>query len=130
MTNFVTANNPLWEFKHTFISHTFANIFISFTVFPATVMLYLYYYPRKLSKQAVYMLLWSLLYILIEFISFISGTIIYKNGWNFWWSVGFAVEMFVMLRFFYKHPLLAWPASWILMAIWLIILKFPFSNVR
>lgn len=130
LTNFLTANYPLWEFKHSMINHTLADILISFTVFPSTVMLYLPYYPKKLLKQVAYISFWIILYVLIELVSFKTGTIVYKNGWNIWWSVAFEVEIFVMLRFFYKHPLLAWPVSWILMAITLIILKLPISNMR
>ncbi len=130
LTNFLTAHYPLWEFNYKIVNHTLSDIFIAFTVFPSTVILFLSHYPRKPIRQAFHILLWAGLYILLEALCTWQGLFLAQNGWNLWWSSGFDVMMFVMIRLHYQKPLLAWPISAALITVALYILKLPIGTMR
>ena len=130
LNNFLTANYPLWKYQHTPLNHTLSDVLVAFTVYPSTVLLFLPYYPKKIIRKVAYILCWVSLYTFIEVSSVKIGIFTYHNGWNIWWSIGFNFGMFIMLRFFYKHPLLAWPVSWLLITITLMFFKLPIDNMR
>jgi hypothetical protein len=130
LTHYITAHYPLWEYNYKFLNSTLIDIFVSFTVFPSTVILYLSHYPKKKSKQLMYILLWASLFFLLEAICSYLGFFVHKNGWSLWWSAGFDIGIFIMIRLHYKHPLLAWPISAAMMAISFYILKLPIGTMR
>lgn len=130
LTNFLTADYPLWEFNYKIISHTLSDIFITFTVLPTTVILYLTHFPKKIGKQAIYTFSWVILYSLIEIWAVRLGLFAYDNGWNIWWSMGFNFVMFFMIKLHFERPLLAWPVSAALMTAVFYILKLPVKNLR
>lgn len=122
LENVLTSNHKLWMMVNgPFTTSSLANsLLVTFTTFPATVLLYLSYYPQRVSRKIRYMLLWVSLYSIIEYIMVRLGYFIYANGWSLGWSVVFNVFIFPILRLHYKMPLLAWLCSGIiLLFIWL-----------
>ncbi|MFZ5967067.1 MAG: CBO0543 family protein [Bacillota bacterium] len=132
VTNFLTAHHPLWEYEGNLlmINHTFSNLFIAFAVYPAIVMIYIPYYPKKLVNQILYILLWTSICTFLEYISFRLGYFSHHNGWHFGWTIGFDITMFAMLRLHYQRPLLTWPLSAILMTVTLWYLGLPLNSMK
>ncbi|MET3699667.1 hypothetical protein SAMN05877753_112140 [Bacillus oleivorans] len=109
---------PLWRFEHTFEQELLPTrksieILKSFTSFPILTLLFLSYYPedRNGKKKLLYIIIWALLFVLIEYISESLGMISYHHGWNMWWSLFFDFAMFFILAIHYKHPIIAWIVS-------------------
>jgi hypothetical protein len=130
LNNFLTANYPLWEYDRVLNHHTFNDILVAFTIYPCTVLIYLPYYPKKILKQAGYIAFWILIYTSIEIAANEIGTFSYHNGWNIWWTIGFNISMFIMLKLHYEKPLLIWPVSLVLMTMTYYIFKLPINTIR
>ena len=128
--NLFTINHPLWRLDHPILKHTFSDILIAFVVLPCSILMYLPYIPKKtIVKQILHIAFWVFLFSLIEVIALTLHTISYYNGWNIWWSIGFNVTMFSMVRIHYENPLLAWPISGLLFILVLIIFKLQLSSL-
>lgn len=106
--NVVFYNNRLWEFQSDFLVPSLNEIFIIFTVFFSTVLLYLSRFPKKLHHQFVYILLWIALYMVIEIFTTSIGMQINHNGWNIWWSLLHNAIQFPLIILHHKNPILAW----------------------
>lgn len=114
--NLFTYHVPMWSYNPDFIcpNHTIVNLWVMMTVYPATVLIYLPHFPEKKGKQILYILLWVLLYGVIELAGYyIFDAIDHFNGWDMWWSLLFDVILFTMLPIHHKRPLLAWVLSFI-----------------
>lgn len=127
---FLTYNYPLWEFESPLLKTTLSDLLISLVFFPATVLLYLPHFPKKIKKQVPYILLWVLIYTAIEHVSYLLGFFSYHNGWNIWWSVLFNSAMFPILRVHHKKPLLALFISMIAALLLLVYFKIPMSSLK
>lgn len=127
--NFVFYNFLLWEYKK-LASHTINDLLYVLIVFPCSIILFLTYYPSKLKKQILYVLVWSGFNTTVEFISSNMGYLSYHNGWNIVWSFGFYIIAFSLIRLHYKHPLIVWPISLGLAAMTVIIFGLPFHLIK
>lgn len=125
LENVITANHKLWMMVNSpFTTSNSANsLFVTFTTFPATVLLYLSHYPQKISHKVYYMLLWVSLYSMIEYGLGRLGLYDYANGWSLGWSVMFNGFMFPILLLHHQKPVLAWLCS----VIFLLFLWFHFG---
>ncbi|MDD9271644.1 CBO0543 family protein [Paenibacillus sp. GCM10023248] len=74
---------------------------------PLSTWVFLSKYPAnaKLLPQVYYILFFTFVFLLLEFVSVKCGSITYHNGWNLWWSLLFDIIMFIMLRIHFRHPL-------------------------
>lgn len=112
--NLFTYNDPMWSYTKAWFlqNHTLVNLWIMITVYPSTVIIYLFYFPKKKMKQIFYILIWVMTYILLEILGLhVFGLIDHFNGWNMWWSLLFDIILFTMLPIHQKHPLVAWGLS-------------------
>jgi len=110
--NFYTANYFLWRMNPEFIpNHTFTELLYTFIVFPATGLLFLGNYPKKKIKKILHILQWIVIYGAWEYVFTLTGHIEYQYNWTLWWSIGFLVVMFPLLKLHEKHPLLTYMLS-------------------
>jgi len=126
----LTYNYPLWELESPLLKTTGSDFLIALIDFPATVLIFLPRYPKGRIKQVLYILLWVLIYTLIEIVSYALGFISYHNGWNIWWSVLFNLILFPLLRLHHEKPPLAWLASMVLAFLFFAHFKLPFSSMK
>jgi hypothetical protein len=113
LADIITANHKLWLLINSpfATSHTANSLFITYTIFPATVLLYLSNFPHKSSHKIYYTLMWSTLYSFIEFNTVRLGLFTYDNGWSLVWSILFNCFMFPLLWLHHLNPILAWTLS-------------------
>jgi len=124
LESLVSANHHLWiQIKDPFASITLNSLLISFTCFPATVLLYLSHYPKQYLHQFLYILVWASINSGIELVMHRLGLIVYDNGWSLPWSVLVNCAMFPVLRIHYTRPLLAWCLS----AVFVVFFLFQFG---
>ncbi len=104
----ISANHHLWiQIKDPFDSVSLNSLLISFTCFPATVLLYLSHYPTRKLHQIGYVLMWILINCGIELVMQNLGLIIYDKGWSFAWPALVNILMFPLLRIHHTRPLVA-----------------------
>lgn len=126
----LTYNYALWEFESPLLKTVMSDILISFVAFPATILLFLPHFPQIWVKRILYILMWVVIYTVIEIISYHLGFFSYQNGWSIWWSILFNCMMFPMLRLYYKKPLIAWTITLPIVVIFLLYFKVPFSTMK
>jgi uncharacterized membrane protein YoaK (UPF0700 family) len=80
----------LWSYESPLLGKTLSQLFVTLSLYPATTLLYLPFFPKKkLIKQIFYIFLWVLIYSTIEKVSYLIGFFSYAHGWSFGWSVLF-----------------------------------------
>jgi hypothetical protein len=111
VADYLLYAHPLWGFGTFVESCSVLDLSVMVLLYPATVILFLTFYPKLAGKQVLYIMLWVGLYSAMEMIAYIMGGFCYHNGWTIWYSVAFNLGMFPLLRLHYKKPLLVWPIS-------------------
>lgn len=112
--NFWTKDDKLWQWYSPVFTHTFIDFLWLFTVFPATILIYLPNFPKENKRKFIYVFYFIIIYSLIEYLIFVAGYIKYFNGWSYWNSFLFYFAMFPVLRLHQKRPILAWIVYFIL----------------
>jgi hypothetical protein len=112
--DFLCYGKILWAMGEWSLKFPFIDLFIMALYCPSTVILFLTFYPKKALFQLLYIALWVLINVAVELIAYLTGGIVYLNGWNLAYSAGFDLLMFPLIILHYKKPLLVWPISAIL----------------
>lgn len=128
--NFLTYNNPLWQYANPILKHTASDLLVIIVVYPSTVLLFLSYYPDKLIKKIKHIAFWVFIFSALEWIFYTIGYFTYHNGWNIWWSVVHNLLAFPLLRLHYKKPILVWPISMALAFAILVLFDIPLSSLK
>ncbi|CAM4355570.1 hypothetical protein L1N85_15110 [Paenibacillus alkaliterrae] len=137
LMNFLLYNYSMWTYQETFFgeqilrNHTFISLMIMFIVYPSTILIYLGRFPQGRWKQALWVAFWTLLYSSMEYINLHYLHLIkHHNGWEMWWSVFFNVFMFLIIKIHYKHPLLAWGISIIMILFLWFMFDIPIEKLK
>nr|WP_155668470.1 CBO0543 family protein [Ornithinibacillus caprae] len=110
--NFLLYKKSMWLFHDLILpNHTTITILAMIVSYSVTVFIYLGRFPKGWKKRSFWFLLWSGLYLLIEYVNSKLGFITYHNGWNMWWSVFLTGVIFLILPIHQKRPLTAWLIS-------------------
>lgn len=129
--NFLLYNKSMWIFHDLVLpNHTMITILAMTISYSATVLIYLGMFPKGWKKRSLWFLLWSGLFLSLEYINSKLGFITYHNGWNIWWSVLFTGVIFIILPIHYKRPLLAWFFSIVIIISLLSIFNVKISEMK
>ena len=126
--NVTYKNKILWSLNPGAINPIFSELFVIFTVFSCTVVIFLTHFPNTLIKQFKYITLWVLIYITIEVIMLNIGMQYNSNGWNIWWSLLHNYYQFPLLAIHYKKPYLAWGLAITTLIIMMKVFGVPLVN--
>jgi hypothetical protein len=124
--NILFRKKLLWRYNGKNINHTMTNMMMVSTVYPATVLMYIYNYPKDIMHQIVYMLMWISLFTVFEYISCKLNYFKHSFGWNIKCSAIFNIGLFILLNLHHGNPLIAWLIA---MAALIITLKIFKVNV-
>lgn len=80
-------------------------------LFPATIVLYLRYLPQRNWIKVLYLLGFLISYTVLELSLKMAGEIVYRYGWNFYWSVFLDFCLFSMAWLHTKNRHAAWLLS-------------------
>lgn len=108
MYNVLFNNTMLWRYVCPSLNHTLINLFIMITVYPSTILVFIPHYPKGVINQVIYIFSWTVLYVVVEYISCVLGSFKHDNGWNIVWSSIFCIIMFPLIYLHYRRPLFAW----------------------
>jgi hypothetical protein len=103
-------NYPLWKMEPNGLVFSMIPILLLTLIgMPLSTWVYLSHYPsgKRLHSQALYIGLYCVVFIILEYIAVKFGSITYHNGWNLLWSLLFVIVMFVMLRLHFLRSLIA-----------------------
>lgn len=127
----LTTNYSLWDYNPAFFPNgTIAQLFIAFTVYPSTVILFLSCMPVQRKHQIRHYLSWVIVYSLCEWLAHSQGLLSYYNGWSLSWSIFFNFIMFAVIWIHHKRPLLAYFLSTIVIVTLMMIFQVPINAMK
>lgn len=102
----------LWKMdEELFPNHWHTDVIFSFIVLPVAAFLFLSNYPDEWKKKLLHYAKWIAIFVSLESVGLLFGSITYNNDWNLYWSILFNLVTFPVLRLHYLRPFLAWPVS-------------------
>jgi hypothetical protein len=129
--NFLLYEKSMWIFHDVILpNHTMVTLLAMVISYAVTVLIYLGRFPKGWKKRSLWFLLWSGIYLLIEYVNSMLGFITYHNGWNMWWSGLFTGIIFLILPIHHKKPLLAWLLSIVIILSLLSIFGVKISDMK
>ncbi|WP_309122820.1 CBO0543 family protein [Paenibacillus sp.] len=105
--NFLCHNRLTWTFQpESLLSHKVADLINTFVLLPCTAILYLHHFPSAATtaKKSAYYAVWVGAFSAMEWVWQWKGVIVYDHEWTYYWSVGFYVVMFAILRLHHTRP--------------------------
>jgi hypothetical protein len=126
----LTYNHTLWQFETKILNSTFCDLFISITVYPSIVMLFIPNFPTKITKIVTHISYYVAIFTIAEWIGIKFGYFDHFNGWNIWFSIIFNYILFSILYLHYKKPLYAWEIALISPHILFFLMKIPYNSIR
>jgi hypothetical protein len=109
---YIVKENTLWKFHPDFLyGHEMVVIVYALITMPISIFLFLSHFPEGWFKRLFYILLWSGIYIFVEWIMYIFGRISYQNGWKIWYSFLFDIVMFSVIVIHQAKPFRAYIIS-------------------
>ena len=134
ISDFLMYNHSLWFYcpSPSFSNHTVVALFYAFTIYPASVLLFLSRYPTNQTylRQAVYIAFWVTIYSSMEVLSLVVGLGSYYNGWTLWWSILVNIVLFIALRIHYSKPILAWLIGGLFSILVLVVFDFHLTDFK
>jgi len=126
--NLVFFNKKLWTFNPGILNPIFNELLVIFTIFSCTVLIFLTHFPKTFFKQVQYIILWVIIYIIIEVIMMKLGLQYNKNGWTIWWSLLHNFYQFPLIAIHHKKPYLAWSLAIMILIIMMRFFGVPLTN--
>jgi hypothetical protein len=128
---FIVKENTLWKFHPDFLyGHEMVVIVYALITMPISIFLFLSHFPKGLLKRGIYIVVWSAIYIVIEWILLITGRISYQNGWQFEYSFFFDLVMFSVIALHQEKPVRAYLVSIVIIIFLIHWFDVPFKVLR
>lgn len=106
-------NKLLWKHVSPFLPAAFIDMIWTIILYPCIVLVFLPHYPKNFKSKFIYLSAWILGFTFIELGLIHFGYFVHLNGWNMWWSFGFYIILFPLLKLHEKNPLCAILVSFI-----------------
>jgi ABC-type tungstate transport system substrate-binding protein len=99
---------------------------------PISTWIFLSNFPieKRFIFKVLYIGIFVLLFVVLEYLSIKIGAITYHHNWNLLWSTIFCIIMFVMLRIHFQRPLLAFFLSTSIAVTFCIIFNVNFDIMK
>lgn len=128
---YIVNGYSLWKFHPDFlIGHEMTVILYDVITMPISILIFLSHFPKKLIYRVIYILLWSGIYIVVEYILFVSRRISYQYGWGMWYSFLFDLTMFSIIALHQYKPVRAYILSVFVTIFLIIVFKVPFHFAK
>jgi hypothetical protein len=128
---YIVKENTLWKFHPDLLyGHEMVVMVYAVITMPISIFLYLSHFPEGWFKRLLYILLWSGIYIFVEWILLKFGRISYQNGWKFWYSFLFDIVMFSVIVIHQFKPFRAYIISLFIIIFLINYFDIPFKFIK
>ncbi len=128
---YIVKDYRLWKFHPDLLyGHDMTVLVYALITMPVSILLFLSHFPERWSYRLMYILLWSGIYIVIEWILNVFGRISYSNGWKFWHSFIFDIALFSIISLHQYKPFRAYILSIFIIIFLIVYFKVPFANFK
>ncbi|MFZ3579702.1 CBO0543 family protein [Virgibacillus sp. DJP39] len=129
--NFLAANYDLWKYQPDFYSsHSLTEVGNSIFLLPAISFIFLSNYPEEHTQKKVlfYYVKWIVGSILVESVFVYFDKITFHHGYKFWMEPAFYFLMYTFIRLHFKHPLLTYFLSGLVVVGFIWIFDVPITT--
>lgn len=128
---YIVKDNTLWKFHPDLLyGHDMVVIVYALITMPVSIFLFLSHFPERWSQRLIYILLWSGIYISVEWILYKFERISYKNGWNIGYSFLFDIVMFSVIALHEFYPFRAYILSFFIIIFLITYFHIPFKFAK
>lgn len=125
---YIVKDYRLWKFHpDLLIGHDMTVIVYALITMPVSILIFLSHYPERWFFRLIYMLLWSGIYIAVEWILNLFGRISYQHGWKLWHSFVFDIVLFFIIALLRYKPFRAYILSIFIIIFLIFYFKVPFT---
>lgn len=125
---YLVKEHSLWKFHPDFLyGHSMTVIVYALITMPVSILIFLTHFPEKWGGRCLYILLWSGIYILTEWILYVFERINYQSGWEIWYSFIFDIVMFSVIALHQYFPFRAYIASIFIISFLMVHFHIPFK---
>ncbi|WEG12080.1 hypothetical protein PU629_18445 [Pullulanibacillus sp. KACC 23026] len=125
---FMVKDYSLWKFHPDILyGKEMVVIIYALITMPVSILIFLSHFPEKWSERVFYILIWSGIYIVVEWVMMIFGRISYSQGWHIWFSFLFDIIMFSIIALHQRYPFWAYLLSVGFVALLIKMFKVPFN---
>lgn len=128
---YIVQENTLWKFHPDFLyGHQMVVIVYAIITMPISVLIFLTHFPEKWLQRLFYILLWSGIYVSVEWILLVFKRIAYQNGWQLWYSFLFDLVMFSVISLHQYKPIPAYILSVFIIIFLIKYFDIPFQIIK
>ncbi|PLS08646.1 CBO0543 family protein [Neobacillus cucumis] len=128
---YIVQENTLWKFHPDILyGHHMVVIVYAVLTMPVSVLIFLSHFPPSWGRRFIYILVWSGMYIFVEWILLVFERISYQNGWRLWFSFLFDIMMFSVIAIHQHKPFLAYLISLPIIFFLIIYFDIPFKFAK
>ncbi|WP_244440971.1 CBO0543 family protein [Neobacillus jeddahensis] len=125
---YIVKENSLWKFHPDLLyGHDMAVIVYALCTMPISILIFLTHFPKEWLRRFIYILIWSVIYISVEWLLLKFERISYQNGWGFLYSFLFDIVMFSVIALHHFKPILAYLLSILITIFMISYFQVPFK---
>ncbi|OLO27038.1 hypothetical protein BTR23_21120 [Alkalihalophilus pseudofirmus] len=119
----------LWEFPPEGFHWRLLRSMHIFFITPMLVLAFLSKFPESLPRQLTYLIKWTVGSTMVEHFAVKENVIIFKHGWNIFWSGLIYLLMYSFSYLLTKKPFVTWFLSFYSLIFFLTFFKVPFNRL-
>jgi hypothetical protein len=128
---YIVKENTLWKFHPDLLyGHGMTVLVYALITMPVSILLFLSHFPKRWFQRLTYILIWSGIYIAVEWILLTFERISYQNGWKFWYSFLFDLVMFSVIALHHYYPCRAYVISIFIITFLIFYFQIPFKFAK
>lgn len=128
---YMVGDHALWKFHADLLYGMEMTVIVyALITMPVSIFLFLSHFPEKWYNRLFYIFIWSGIYIVVEWILYVSGRISYQHGWEFWYSFLFDIVMFSIIALHQSYPFRAYIISIFIITFLIIHFNVPFKFAK
>jgi hypothetical protein len=128
---YIVQENTLWKF-HPDILYGNEMVVLVYAVItmPISIFLFLSHFPNKWLARILYILIWSGIYIAVEWVLYKFERISYQNEWSLLFSFLFDLVMFSVIALHHNKPIPSYIISVFIIIFLIMYFDVPFKFAK
>ncbi|PLT28904.1 CBO0543 family protein [Peribacillus deserti] len=125
---YIVKDHSLWKFHPDLLYGKEMTVIVyALITMPISILLFLSHFPERWAARGMYILLWSGIYISVEWVLLKLDKISYDYGWTLWYSFLFDMVMFPVIALHHFRPLPSYILSLLIIIFLIVYFKIPFK---
>ncbi|KAA0549825.1 hypothetical protein FZW96_00280 [Bacillus sp. BGMRC 2118] len=117
--------HPVWIDHFILPTHSIIATAIAFLIYPSVIVIFLGKIPRSILPKICWIILWAIIFEVVEIVAYLNKSITHNYGWNLIWSFIFNLLTFSLLAIHKWKPWVTWILAGLTVTLLFIIFNPP-----